>query len=54
MNWLGLLGAVLVVLKALGKINLSWWWVTAPFWAGIAFWLAAVAVYVVVRGIQES
>lgn len=28
----GLLGAVLVVLKLLGKIDISWWWVTAPFW----------------------
>ena len=28
----GLLGAVLVVLKILGKITLTWKWVLAPFW----------------------
>ena len=32
----GLLGIVFVVLKLLGKITWSWWWVTLPFWGGIA------------------
>jgi len=27
-----ILGAVLVVLKVLGKITLAWKWVLAPFW----------------------
>ena len=27
-----LLGAVLVVLKLLGKISISWFWVLSPFW----------------------
>lgn len=34
---LGILGIVFVALKLLGHISWSWWWVTAPFWAPIAF-----------------
>ncbi len=33
---LGLLGAVLVVLKVLGKITIAWKWVLAPFWVPLA------------------
>jgi len=59
---LGLLGVVFVTLKLLGIAPVaawSWWWVTAPFWAGIAIFAvflmigllvllvaAAVAAYV--------
>jgi len=27
----------LIVLKLFGVVKFSWWWVTAPFWAPIAF-----------------
>jgi hypothetical protein len=37
---LGLLGVVFVTLKLTGVIDWSWWWVTLPFWGGLA--LAAV------------
>lgn len=37
---LALLGAVLVVLKALGTITLGWIWVLAPFWAMPVLFLA--------------
>jgi hypothetical protein len=30
----GLLTIVLIVLKLLGKIDWSWWWVLAPMWIG--------------------
>ncbi len=33
---IGLLGIVFVTLKLLGKITWSWWWVTLPFWGGLA------------------
>ena len=33
---IGLLGIVFVVLKLTGYIDWSWWWVTAPFWGGLA------------------
>lgn len=38
---LGLLGVAFVVLKLLGVINWSWWWVTLPFW-GVGALLVAV------------
>ena len=48
----GLLGVVFVVLKLLDKIDWSWWWVTAPFWGGVAIvigffllWVGGVAVW---------
>lgn len=33
---LGLLGVVFVTLKLLDVIDWSWWWVTLPFWGGLA------------------
>jgi hypothetical protein len=33
---IGLLGVVFVTLKLIGVINWSWWWVTLPFWGGLA------------------
>lgn len=32
----GLLGVLFVALKLMGFIDWSWWWVTCPFWGGIA------------------
>ena len=33
---IGLLGVLFVGLKLTGFIDWSWWWVTLPFWGGIA------------------
>jgi hypothetical protein len=41
---LGLLGIVFVTLKLTGFIDWSWWWVTLPFWGGIALVFAIVAI----------
>lgn len=30
--FVGLLAIVLIVLKLLGYIDWSWWWVLSPFW----------------------
>ncbi|MEN6540881.1 MAG: Gp49 family protein [Mizugakiibacter sp.] len=46
---LGLLGVVFVTLKLLGVINWSWWWVTAPFWGGIALVLAVFLIFAPIR-----
>jgi len=35
----GLLGVAFVVLKLTGYIDWSWWWVTVPFWGGLAILL---------------
>lgn len=42
---LGLLGLLFVGLKLGGVITWSWWWVTLPFWGGLA--IAAVLLIVV-------
>ena len=47
MSALSLLGVAFVVLKLCGVITWSWWWVTAPFWGG----LAIVAACFLVAGI---
>jgi len=44
---LGILGAVLVVLKALGMIALSWVWVLAPFWLPFVAFILVVAIILV-------
>ena len=41
---LGLLGVLFVALKLTGYIDWSWWWVTAPFWAGLAVFLVIVVI----------
>jgi len=38
----GLLTIVFIVLKLLGKISWSWWWVLAPSWIPLAIVLAIV------------
>ena len=41
---LGLLGVSFVILKLLGFITWSWWWVTLPFWGGFALVLIGLLV----------
>ncbi len=41
----GILGVAFVVLKLMGFINWSWWWVTLPFWGGIALVLSLLAIF---------
>lgn len=45
-GFLGLLGLVFIVLKLTNVIDWSWWWVTCPFWIGIAL---AIFFYVIVK-----
>jgi len=40
------LGVAFVVLKLAGIIDWSWWWVTAPFWAGPVLVIALSAMIV--------
>lgn len=48
---LGLLGIVLVVLKATGYIHWSWVWVLAPFWGPWAFLLLILVGGLVLAGL---
>ena len=44
----GLLTIVFIVLKLLGKIDWSWWWVLAPLWisVGLIFFLLLIILIV--------
>lgn len=48
---LGLLGVLFVALKLTGFIDWSWWYVTLPFWGGLAvvlsIGLAALIIYAI-------
>ena len=48
---LSLLGVAFVVLKLVGVINWSWWWVLAPFWIPAVLALGLVVILLVVLGI---
>lgn len=50
---LGLLGVAFVVLKLLGVINWSWWWVTLPFWGGAAIVLLILTI-VLIRAVVTA
>lgn len=41
-------GVVFVVLKFVGVITWSWWWVLAPFWIPIALLLAVGVIIVLI------
>jgi hypothetical protein len=45
---LGLLGVSFVVLKLIGIINWSWWWVTLPFWGGLALIFAILIIPIII------
>lgn len=50
----GLLGVAFVVLKLLGFIDWSWWWVTAPFWGGFVLFTVIVVVMLCFAGWLKS
>ena len=45
---LGLLGVAFVVLKLVGVIDWSWWWVTAPLWIPTVVVIAMLIVFAVI------
>lgn len=49
----GLLGVSFVVLKLTGFIDWSWWWVTLPFWGGIALFVVVALLMMVMVGIRK-
>jgi len=44
-----LLGILFVGLKLTGYIDWSWWWVTLPFWIGLAIVSFVIAVLAVLK-----
>lgn len=51
---LGLLGIVFVAFKLCGIIDWSWWWVTLPFWGGLALVFVIFMVLLVAAIISDS
>ncbi len=47
----GVLFVVFLVLKLVGVIAWSWWWITAPLWIPIAVVLGVVAVTLIIGGV---
>lgn len=41
----GLLGAIFVILKLCGVIDWPWWWVTCPFWGGLALLFILLIIF---------
>lgn len=46
MGFLGWLQLTFIVLKLLGKIDWSWWWVLSPIWITVAFALVVFILLV--------
>lgn len=49
MTAFGALGVALVLLKLVGIINISWWFVLMPFYLPIALWLIFVVGLIVLQ-----
>lgn len=47
-SFMGVLAIVFITLKLLGTITWSWWWVTAPLWAGLATVLVGFVLFVII------
>lgn len=53
----GLCGAVFIVflvLKLIGQIDWSWWWVTAPLWIPFGLVLGVGGLVLLVAGVVEA
>ena len=50
----GLLTIVFVILKLLGKIDWSWWWVLSPLWISFLLCMLFFILMVIVIGIMKN
>ena len=50
---LGLLGVVFVTLKLAHVISWSWWWVTLPFWCGLAVALIFILIAALANAMED-
>jgi hypothetical protein len=47
------LGLVFIVLKLVGVIAWSWWWVLAPFWIPLAIGVIWVGIFLLVMWLGD-
>lgn len=50
----GVVGIVFVILKLVGVIDWSWWWVTVPFWGPLIIIALALAIVTIVMAISDK
>ena len=43
---------VFVILKLVGSIAWSWWWVLSPLWIPIAFWLILIFIGLIIASVD--
>lgn len=47
--------AIFTVLKLIGKITWSWWWVLSPLWIGASIWLfMVIALAIIISHINKG
>lgn len=44
---------VFLILKLIGDIDWSWWWVTSPLWIPIAIVIVFIILGTIITGISE-
>ena len=47
-GFVGILTIVFIVLKLLGKITWSWWWVLSPIWISAILVIIYLIIYIIV------
>ena len=50
----GVLFCIFLVLKLVGTINWSWWWVTCPLWIPVALGISIVAIVLFILAIAAA
>lgn len=43
---------IFIVLKLVGSIAWSWWWVLAPLWVPVAFWLIIIFIGLIIASVE--
>lgn len=51
---LSLLGVAFIVLKVMGYITWSWWWILAPFWIPVVIAIVLLLFVILILGIIAS
>jgi len=49
----GVLTIVFVVLKLVGVIAWSWWWVLSPLWIAVGLWVVVALIFGVIMWIAN-
>ena len=46
--------AIFTILKLIGKITWSWWWVLSPLWIGAIAWVILVVIVIIVAACIDN